>query len=134
MATSVDMIRQWLKEGKKQGATHTLIATDTFDHDDYPVYVMPGTDVRTKYSEYNGPNMQKVMEVYAHHEDHEKQLAIPRNFNFTYPKEEKKVEKVKEKLSSNEMHDVIHIVKNVKDKEQLQTLIKVAQKQLKEGK
>ncbi len=137
MATSMADIRGWLNEGKKKGATHTIVVVDTFDHEDYPVHVMPGQDVRTVYNEYNGKNMQRVMEVYALHEDLEKQLNTHRNFNFSLARQEemtKKPDKVKEKLSSTEMHDVIHIVKNVKDKEQLQTLIKVAQKQLKEGK
>jgi hypothetical protein len=82
MATSREDIRGWLKEGKKQGATHTIVVCDTFDHEDYPVHVKPGEDVRKKYEEYNGPNMQRVMEVYSHAHDHEAQLNEHRAFHF----------------------------------------------------
>jgi len=75
-----DIIRNWLKEGKKSGATHTIIVCDGFDHEDYPVHVMPGTDVRTKEAEYAGKSMQRVMEVYCHAMDHEVQLDTARAF------------------------------------------------------
>lgn len=85
MGTPKDTIRKWIAEGKDQGATHTIIACDTYDWVDFPVHVMPGEDVNHKYREYNGPNMQKVMEVYAHHLDHEAQLNEFRAFHFEYP-------------------------------------------------
>lgn len=80
--TTKDDIRKWLKEGKKKKATHTIIVCDTFDHDDYPVHVMPGEDVRKKSHEYTCKNMQRVMEVYSHALDHETQLAELRAFHF----------------------------------------------------
>lgn len=81
MGTTRDEIRAWLAQGKIQGATHTIIACDTYDHEDYPVHVMPGDDPRAKYEEYNGKNMQRVMEVYSHAIDHESQLSEPRAFH-----------------------------------------------------
>lgn len=85
MGTTREEIRAWLSEGKAQGATHTIVVCDTYDYEDYPVHVMPGEDARAKYEEYNGKNMQRVMEVYSHAIDHESQLSSPRAFNLDPP-------------------------------------------------
>jgi hypothetical protein len=65
MSTTHEDIARWLKEGKAKGATHLIVVCDTFDHDDYPVYVMPGENARAKEAEYNGKSMQRVHEVVA---------------------------------------------------------------------
>lgn len=80
MATTQSEIRRRLAEGKAKGATHTIIVCDTFDHEDYPVHVMPDDDVRKKAA--NPGEMQRVMEVYSHRLDHEAQLAEHRAFHF----------------------------------------------------
>lgn len=49
---------------KKAIYTHLVVVCDTFDHEDYPVYVKLGENVRDVVTKYNGPNMQRVMEVY----------------------------------------------------------------------
>lgn len=82
MGTSKEDIRNWIKSGQEQGATHMIVVCDTFDWEDYPVYVMPTDDVRKKYDHYNGPNMQKVMEVYNLSKDIDKQLGQYRAFEF----------------------------------------------------
>lgn len=82
MATTQADIRRWLNEGKSMGATHVIVVCDTFDREDYPVYVTSNEDVLEKYSEYNGPNMQKVMEVYSLKNDIESQLNEHRAFHF----------------------------------------------------
>lgn len=65
MATTREDIRGWLKEGRREKATHVVIVCDTFDYEDYPVNVKKGEDVRAVVAKYSGPNMQKVMEVYS---------------------------------------------------------------------
>lgn len=75
--TTREEIRTWLLEGKEQGATHTIIACDTFDYSDFPVHIMPGEDVRKKESE-----LDKVMEVYSHAVDHETQLSETRSWHY----------------------------------------------------
>jgi ABC-type sulfate/molybdate transport systems ATPase subunit len=76
-------IRKWLERGKsKSGCTHVIVACDTFDYEDYPVFVMEGEDVHEVYEKYNGSNMQTVMEVYNLSMDIEKQLNERRSFNF----------------------------------------------------
>jgi hypothetical protein len=82
MGTSRDDIRTWLKAALKKGATHVIVVCDTFDHEDYPVEVVSGQDVRKVYAEHNGPNMQRVMEVYNLSMDIEKQLLEHRARNF----------------------------------------------------
>lgn len=86
MAASKEDIVGWVKAGaKKKGCTHVLIVCDTFDYDDYPVYIMEGQDVRKEASANNGPNMTRLMEVYSLMGKHtvEAQLAqTGRVFNY----------------------------------------------------
>lgn len=64
MATTQDDIRGWLMKGKTAGATHVMVVCDTFDYDDYPVYVKPDENIQKQIERYDGVNMQRVMEVY----------------------------------------------------------------------
>jgi hypothetical protein len=83
MTTTINVIREWLKAGQAQKATHMIVVCDTFDYDDYPIYVMPGEDVREREKEFKGVNMQKVMEVYNLSMDIEQQLKPGiRTFNY----------------------------------------------------
>jgi hypothetical protein len=65
MATTQKDIEGWLKEAKKEGATHVIIVCDTFDHEDYPVSVMPNEDVKEVMKQYDNKDMQRLMEVYS---------------------------------------------------------------------
>jgi hypothetical protein len=62
--------------------THLLVVVDGFDHEDYPVFVYPTDKVHEVYNQYNGPNMQRVMEVYNLRDDKEHQLNEFRASNF----------------------------------------------------
>lgn len=64
MAASVEDIRRWLKSAPK-GTHHMVVVCDTFDYEDYPVYVGEGEDTREVADNFNGKNMQQVMEVYS---------------------------------------------------------------------
>ena len=83
MATTKEDLRQWYKEASRLKATHMIVVYDTFDHEDYPVYVKQialaeQETPEAKYacprkvhdvkayvgSHYNGQNMQRTMEVY----------------------------------------------------------------------
>ena len=84
--TTPDDIRRWLSEAKQQKATHMLVVCDTWDYQDYPVFVKPGESVRKEYEKRDDPReMRKVMEVYAMHLDLEAQLAEHRAFHFEEP-------------------------------------------------
>lgn len=78
-----DILRDWLTD-VPEGTTHVIIVCDTFDNDDYPVYVKKNQDAREVAKKYNGVNMQKVMEVYSLTGTHtiNQQLAVRRSFNY----------------------------------------------------
>jgi len=84
MAATKDDIRRWLQYGLelKPSPTHMIVVCDTFDWEDYPVYVCAHEDVRTKHEQYNHSNMTKVMEVYSYALSFEEQLKESRSFNF----------------------------------------------------
>lgn len=63
MAASREEVDRWINDAKTMGATHIISVCDTFDWDDYPVYVMPDEDLEEKKKQYNGVNMQKINEV-----------------------------------------------------------------------
>ncbi|MEW6261505.1 MAG: hypothetical protein AB1641_00380 [Thermodesulfobacteriota bacterium] len=75
-------IEGWLAQAKEMGASHVIVVYDAFDYHDYPVYVMPGQDVREKFKELDGVNMQRVMEVYSLKLPVEEQLSEHRAFHF----------------------------------------------------
>jgi len=83
MAASHKDIRDWLEREKdNKDITHMIVVCDTFEYDDYPVYVKKNENVRKKFSQYNGKNMQKVMEVYSYNKNSESQLNECRAFHF----------------------------------------------------
>lgn len=76
VATKKIDLTTWFNDGLKLGATHMIVVCDTFDWEDYPVYVMPDENAKAKAFEYGdtddrglptkeNENMQKVMEVYS---------------------------------------------------------------------
>jgi hypothetical protein len=75
-------IREWFEEGLSKGASHMIVVCDTFDHEDYPVFVKPEEDVHEKERAYSGRNMQRVMEVYNLRADMDDQLRQRRAFNY----------------------------------------------------
>lgn len=78
---SLDDISAWFDEGVASGATHLIVVCDTFDWEDYPVYVKKGEHVREVEARYRG-NMQQVMEVYNLKLDKKMQLAEFRSFHY----------------------------------------------------
>ena len=64
MAATREEIHTWLLHGKRDGATHVIIACDTFSWEDYPLFVKPEHQVQEIVAKLDGKNMQRVMEVY----------------------------------------------------------------------
>jgi hypothetical protein len=85
MAASLEDLKRWFADGKRQRCTHMIIVCDTFDWQDYPIYAKVA-DARQKYEEHNGKNMQKVMEVYDLRLSMVKQMK-PGTRVFNLPKE-----------------------------------------------
>lgn len=81
MATTKADIEGWLVSAKEEKATHLIVVCDSFDYEDYPVYVLKGQDVRKVVESYHGKNMQRVMEVYNLSKPLKAQLAEERAYN-----------------------------------------------------
>ena len=82
MAATREDISRWIREGKEQGASHTLIVCDTFDYDDYPKHITVTTEEAARKAAQNLGEMQRLMEVYSHALDHETQLREHRSFHY----------------------------------------------------
>ena len=82
MAANKKDISDWFDLGVKEGATHMIVVCDTFDWEDYPVYVESGQSARKVSEEYNGIDMQKIMECYNLKMDKETQMNQDRAFNW----------------------------------------------------
>lgn len=64
MPASKSDIADWFRAGVDQGASHMLVVVDTFDFEDYPVYVISGVDPAQACEIYNAKDMERVLEVY----------------------------------------------------------------------
>jgi hypothetical protein len=73
MGTTLEDLKEWFARGKEEKATHMIVVCDTFDHEDYPVYVTEKESIRERVAHYNGPNMQRIMEVYSYKKAFDKQ-------------------------------------------------------------
>ena len=86
MSTTKLDLRRWFDIGVKQKATHMIVAVDSFDHEDYPVYVLPDDDIHDKINEVRMSPMQRIMEIYDLGMDRTEQLNEHRAFHFpAYP-------------------------------------------------
>jgi hypothetical protein len=73
----------WLQRGKEDGAAYMIVAVDWFSHEDYPVYVKAGEDIKEKVAGYNhNDEMQGLMEVYDFSKDLDEQLEEKRSMNY----------------------------------------------------
>lgn len=69
MATTRKDVDRWIATAKEMGAKHIISVCDTFEWDDYPVYVMPNENLEERKKSYNGVNMQSINEVITINED-----------------------------------------------------------------
>ena len=82
MSTEKSDILRWLEEGKGEGASHMIVVCDTWDYDDFPVFVKPKEDVKKVVEQHSGKNMERVMEVYNLSMDWDTQINQTRSFNY----------------------------------------------------
>lgn len=72
MRESTEIVKEWFDKGNRlQTMTHLLVVCDTFNFEQYPVYVSGAEDLKAKQEQFsisNG-NMQRVEEVYALNKD-----------------------------------------------------------------
>jgi hypothetical protein len=69
MAATRKDVDRWIKTAKTMGATHIISVCDTFDFDDYPVYVLPNENLDEKKEKFDDVNMQKINEVITINKD-----------------------------------------------------------------
>ena len=81
MAATKEEIRAWLSRGKDKGNSHMIVACDTFDHHDYPVFVDKSEDINERVEKIKTQEMTRVMEVYSYDMDLQQQLGERRAYN-----------------------------------------------------
>lgn len=64
MKNTGELIDIWLAEAKKQKASHLIMACDTFNYENYPIFAHGKKDCQEKVRKHNGQNMQRVDAVY----------------------------------------------------------------------
>lgn len=75
MAATKHEISHWFDRGILSNQHYMLVVVDTFDHSDYPVYSPNVEDARERFGVLDGPNMQRVIEVYDLRADKSEQMA-----------------------------------------------------------
>jgi hypothetical protein len=81
MSTKKEDLRKWFDEGVEKGAIFMIVCTDTYDHNDYPVYAKTAWEAWVQFQAHDGRDMQKVMEVYDLLMDREIQMIEFRAFH-----------------------------------------------------
>jgi len=61
--TTATEIKGWFDRGINSKMDFMIVVCDTYDYEDYPVFCK-SEQFAAEYAEHNGPNMQKIMEVY----------------------------------------------------------------------
>jgi hypothetical protein len=84
MVTTKSIISGWFDHGVEKQATHMIVVCDTFDYDDYPVYVMKEQNVYDVIDKYSDSPQQRVMEVYNLLLDKSSQMNEARAFHPEY--------------------------------------------------
>ncbi len=82
MAATKEKIRKWLEGGNPRFISHMIVVCDTFDHNDYPVYISKSEDVNERVAKIKAQEMTRIMEVYSYSIDLEEQLNESRVFNY----------------------------------------------------
>lgn len=77
---TVDELREWLNSERVEGCSHMIVVCDTFDYEDYPVYIQRGSDIQKEINQRNS-QFSRVMEVYDLDKGIEKQLSEKRAWN-----------------------------------------------------
>lgn len=81
-ASRVD-IEGWLRKlYEDDDLTHMIVACDTFDYENFPVYVKKDEDVRDVAKNYEGPNMTAIDEVYSNTYTFEDQMKERRAYHW----------------------------------------------------
>lgn len=75
MTATREDISRWYDDAVAKKAAFLIVAVDTWDYENYPIYCMSAQECRLQYASHNGPNMQRVDEVYDLSMDRASQMA-----------------------------------------------------------
>jgi len=78
MAATLNDIKGWIRRGVARKATHIIVACDSFNYNNYPVFVTEDEDVYEKAEEIFGNDLQFIDEVYDLSMDLDEQLSEKR--------------------------------------------------------
>ena len=81
MSTTKEDLQKWFDDGVARGALFMIVACDTYDHRDYPVYAKTAWEAWVQFQAHDGKNMQRVMEVYDLLMDRDVQMEEFRAFH-----------------------------------------------------
>lgn len=81
MTATLQVIERWLQSAKEKGASHLIIAVDTYDYENYPVYVGYNEDVNEEIERVQSQSMQGIDEVYNMQMDINEQLNQQKVWN-----------------------------------------------------
>lgn len=62
MATKADKER-WIAEAQRKNARYIVVACDSFEYDEYPIYCKDGLEKNKTCDSVNAKQMQYVMEI-----------------------------------------------------------------------
>ncbi len=80
--SSREDISGWFDRALKNKNAFLIVVCDSFDYDDYPVFVDKEENFGAKYWEMKNAPMQQIMEVYDISKPKEDQMALTRCWNF----------------------------------------------------
>ena len=81
MSAKLQEIKNWLDEANKNKATHLIITVDTFDYENYPVYVTSNKNIQKEIKRIESSSMQSIDEVYNMSLSIDKQLSEHRAYH-----------------------------------------------------
>lgn len=83
MTATREDIEGWLRRlYEDDSITHMIVACDTFDYRNFPVYVHKGEDVKEIAKQFEGPNMTNIDEVYSSKYTFDNQMQEDRAFHW----------------------------------------------------
>ena len=76
MTATRDDIDRWIEEGQDKGATHVVVVHDTYDHDNFPLFIMPGENAREVFNKKYVNDRQPTEAAYRADECYDLRMDI----------------------------------------------------------
>ena len=67
-------IKKWLEDAKSKGSGFLIVMCDTFDNDDYPIFIEKGEDIKEEVKKLHRKDMQRAVEIYDMDKDLDSQI------------------------------------------------------------